>query len=145
VPSLGVPLVDRHTKPRLARVRPVIFRSRPADLVLLRGEEGTALLALATRLDESRRQRWEKVTDWPLTIAAVVFLAAYATPILRPDLVSPWPSVCGLVAWGTWALFVVDYVARLARARPHQSADNCRHSLPELRWTTPSWPRVSWS
>jgi voltage-gated potassium channel len=74
-------------------------------------------LALPTRLDESRRQRWEKITDWPLTIAAVVFLAAYATPILRPDLVSPWPSICGLVAWGTWALFVVDYVARLALSR----------------------------
>jgi hypothetical protein len=38
-------------------------------------------LALPTRLDESRRQRWEKVTDSPLTIAAVVILAAYATPI----------------------------------------------------------------
>jgi len=63
---------------------------------------------------ESRRQRWEDGADWPLTVTAVVFLAAYAAPILRPDLVSPWPTVCQLVTWAAWALFVVDYLARLA-------------------------------
>jgi len=63
--------------------------------------------------DESRRQRWEDRADWPLTITAVVFLAAYAAPILRPKLVSPWPTICQIVAWAAWALFVVDYVARI--------------------------------
>jgi len=66
---------------------------------------------------ESRRQRWEDRADWPLTITAVVFLLAYAAPILRPDLVSPWPTVCELVTWAAWSLFVVDYVARLALSR----------------------------
>ena len=66
---------------------------------------------------EERRRRWEVRADWPLTITAVVFLAAYAAPILRPELVSPWPAVCELVTWGAWALFVVDYVARLALSR----------------------------
>jgi len=67
--------------------------------------------------NESRRERWENSADWPLTIAAVVFLAAYAAPILRPDLASPWPAVCELVTWGAWGLFAVDYVARLALSR----------------------------
>lgn len=67
--------------------------------------------------DESRRQRWEDSADWPLTTAAVVFLIAYAAPILRPDLVSPWPTICAQVTWGAWLLFVVDYVARLALSR----------------------------
>jgi voltage-gated potassium channel len=63
---------------------------------------------------ESRRQRWEDRADWPLTLAAVLFLVGYAAPILRPDLVSPWPTICWLVTWAAWVLFVVDYVARLA-------------------------------
>lgn len=72
---------------------------------------------LRTMTDESRRQRWEHGADWPLTITAVVFLAAYAAPILRPDLVSPWPTICQLVTWAAWALFAVDYFTRLALSR----------------------------
>lgn len=72
---------------------------------------------LRTMTDEVRRQRWEDRADWPLTITAVLFLVAYAVPILRPDLASPWPTVCRLVTWAAWALFVVDYVARLALSR----------------------------
>jgi voltage-gated potassium channel len=69
---------------------------------------------LATLMEESRRKRWEVKADRPLTIAAIVFLVAYAVPILRPDMVSPWPGVCEWVAWAAWALFVLDYGARLA-------------------------------
>ena len=72
---------------------------------------------LRTMTEESRRQRWEDKADWPLTITAIVFLLAYAAPILRPDLVSPWRAVCELVTWGAWALFGVDYLARLALSR----------------------------
>jgi hypothetical protein len=32
------------------------------------------------------RRRWEQATEWPLMIAALVFLAAYAVPILNSDL-----------------------------------------------------------
>lgn len=53
----------------------------------------------------------------PLTAAAVLFLAAYAAPILRPDLGSPLPVICQIVTWGAWAMFVVDYVARLLLSR----------------------------
>jgi voltage-gated potassium channel len=70
-----------------------------------------------TLTDESRRQRWENGADWPLTVTAVVFLVAYAAPILRPDLASPWPAVCEVVTWAAWGLFAVDYVARLALSR----------------------------
>ena len=67
--------------------------------------------------DESRRQRWEEAAEWPLTTTAVLFLAAYALPILRPELASPWSTVCHLVTWVAWALFLVDYVVRLAVSR----------------------------
>ena len=52
---------------------------------------------IPTMSDETRRQRWEAMAEWPLTIAAVLFLGAYAVPILRPDLVSPLPTLCWLV------------------------------------------------
>ena len=32
------------------------------------------------------RRRWERATNWPLMVAAVIFLAAYALPVLDPDL-----------------------------------------------------------
>jgi voltage-gated potassium channel len=67
--------------------------------------------------DEFRRQQWEDGADWPLTFAALLFLVAYAVPILRPDLGRPWPTVCQLVTWATWGLFVLDYIARLALSR----------------------------
>ena len=58
-----------------------------------------------------------RAAHWPLTAAAVLFLAACAWPILAPDLAQPWPEVCRLAAWGTWGLLVVDYMARLALSR----------------------------
>jgi voltage-gated potassium channel len=67
--------------------------------------------------DESRCRRWEERANWPLTITAVLFLVAYAAPILRPDLADPWPTICELVTWAAWVLFVVDYLARLALSR----------------------------
>ena len=36
-------------------------------------------------------RRWEAASELPLMVAAVVFLAAYAVPILHPDLSSGWP------------------------------------------------------
>ena len=72
---------------------------------------------LRTMTVESRRVRWEDRADWPLTITAVVFLIAYATPILRPDLSEPLPTICRMVTWAAWAIFVMDYVARLVLSR----------------------------
>jgi voltage-gated potassium channel len=66
---------------------------------------------------ELRRDRWEAAANWPLTVAAVVFLAAYAWPILAPDLDQPWPGVCRVLTWATWGAFAVDYVVRLALSR----------------------------
>jgi voltage-gated potassium channel len=67
--------------------------------------------------DESHRLRWEERANWPLTTAALLFLAAYATPILRPELTNPWLTVCHAVTWATWALFAADYAARLVLSR----------------------------
>jgi hypothetical protein len=49
-------------------------------------------------------------------IAAVVFLAAYAVPILHPDLPRWLLDLCRSLSWITWGLFVVDIVVRLVLA-----------------------------
>jgi voltage-gated potassium channel len=61
-------------------------------------------------------RRWERATDWPLMVAAVVFLAAYAVPILAPDLPSWLLDLCRCLSWITWGIFIVDIVVRLALA-----------------------------
>jgi hypothetical protein len=61
----------------------------------------------------ARAQRWERATDWPLIIAGIVFLAAYAIPILKPDLPRGLLEMCRWLTLITWAIFVIDYVVRV--------------------------------
>jgi voltage-gated potassium channel len=65
----------------------------------------------------SRRVRWEHAAAWPLSAAAVLFLAAYAWPILDPALTRQWRSACSWVTWAAWTVFAVDYAVRLALSR----------------------------
>lgn len=67
--------------------------------------------------DESRRERWERAAEWPLTATALAFLLAYAWPILDPDLAAPWPTICRVVTWAAWGTFALDYIVRLALSR----------------------------
>ncbi|MBO1754643.1 two pore domain potassium channel family protein [Allobranchiibius sp. CTAmp26] len=46
--------------------------------------------------------------------AAVLFLSAYAVPIISPHVDRAVRHACWAVQWSCWALFAVDYVARLA-------------------------------
>jgi voltage-gated potassium channel len=61
-------------------------------------------------------RRWEQATDWPLMVAAVIFLAGYAVPILAPALPAWLLDLCQWLIWITWGIFVVDIVVRLALA-----------------------------
>lgn len=57
---------------------------------------------------------WERRTEWPLTATALVFLAAYAIPIVRPGEPAGVARGCEIVVVTTWAMFGLDYAARLA-------------------------------
>ncbi|HET9302721.1 MAG TPA: ion channel [Propionibacteriaceae bacterium] len=61
-------------------------------------------------------QRWERATDWPLIAAGVIFLVAYAVPILNPDVPGWLLGLCRWLLWITWGLFVVDFVVRVSLA-----------------------------
>lgn len=48
--------------------------------------------------------RWQKLTEWPLAIAAVVFLAAYSYEVIA----EPGGSVAEVIVAATWVVFVAD-------------------------------------
>lgn len=65
---------------------------------------------------ETRLDRWDRRAEWPLTAAAMVFLIAYAWPILVPSLSEEVREALQLAAWAAWGLFLVDYLVRLGLA-----------------------------
>lgn len=67
-------------------------------------------------MSNEQRRKWEDRTSEPLIVAAVLFLGAYAWPILRPDLPSWAAHLCAVVSWTVWALFAVDFAVRVALA-----------------------------
>jgi voltage-gated potassium channel len=67
-------------------------------------------------VSEVRRARWEARTEWPLTIAALLFLGAYAWPILNTDLAAGWVTACRWVGVVVWLLFAIDFTVRFGLA-----------------------------
>jgi voltage-gated potassium channel len=61
---------------------------------------------------DQRADRWERLTAGPLTALAVVFLLAYALPILRPGIARTWHDACEAANIVIWVLFVADYAVR---------------------------------
>lgn len=64
-----------------------------------------------------RLKRWERLTEWPLTAIALIFLIAYATPIAAPDLPQWVTQACENIVWLTWSAFALDYLVRLTLAK----------------------------
>lgn len=56
---------------------------------------------------------WHRRTEWPLSIAALLFLGAYAWPILQTDLDAHVRRACRLTEYLASGAFAVDYAARL--------------------------------
>jgi voltage-gated potassium channel len=67
--------------------------------------------------DEPRIAAWDRRVDWWLTGLAVVFLAVYAWQVLDTSLPPLGKAALEVVLTGTWVLFVIDYVVRIALAR----------------------------
>ncbi|QGN50864.1 potassium channel family protein [Micromonospora sp. WMMD558] len=62
-----------------------------------------------------RTTRWERVTALPLTVLSLVFLAAYAAPILDPQLGAGWRRACQLTTLAIWLLFWLDIGVRFVQ------------------------------
>lgn len=66
--------------------------------------------------DDARRRRWERRAELPLIAAAVLFLGAYAWPILDPDLDEDLRDTCRILGVAVWAAFAIDFALRLTWA-----------------------------
>jgi voltage-gated potassium channel len=64
---------------------------------------------------------WDRVSGRARTAAAVLFLGAWAWPVLDPGLAPAVVLACRAVLVAVWVLFVVDYLARLVRARDRRA------------------------
>jgi voltage-gated potassium channel len=65
-------------------------------------------------MDEPRVERWERGAQLPLTLLSLVFVAAYAWPIIDPELARGWTIFCDALVWVTWGLLVLDLLVRLS-------------------------------
>ena len=61
------------------------------------------------------QERWQKITEIPLTMTAVIFLVAYAWQVIA-NLQGTAGTVAELVIWATWVVFAVDYAVNLRLA-----------------------------
>jgi voltage-gated potassium channel len=61
------------------------------------------------------QERWRQFTDIPLTVAAALFLVAYAWEVIA-DLRPPRDFTTETIMWIIWAIFVVDFVVNLILA-----------------------------
>lgn len=61
------------------------------------------------------QQLWRRYMEWPLIVAALVFLAAYSVQVIG-NLQERASGVVDTIVWLTWVLFVVDYLANLVLA-----------------------------
>ena len=65
---------------------------------------------------DQRLRRWEQRTGGWLIALAVVYLTAYAVPILAPALPRTWRNAAETVTFAIWALLAVEFVLRFAVA-----------------------------
>jgi voltage-gated potassium channel len=72
----------------------------------------TQVSAQSGRLTQAR---WRQLTDIPLTIAAAIFLGAYAWEVIA-DLRPPELLIAEIAMWIIWGFFVVDFVVSLILA-----------------------------
>jgi voltage-gated potassium channel len=95
--------------------------------------------ATATPASSSRSGRWTSHTEYPLAAIAVLFLGAYAWPILQPGLSHSLVRWCTVVVYVSWAMFAADYATRFALAQNkrsfvwHNLLDLASIALPVLR------------
>ncbi|MEU8675926.1 potassium channel family protein [Streptomyces sp. NPDC048560] len=61
-------------------------------------------------------QRWERRTQLPLLVLALLFAVAYAVPVMAPGAGEVTLRLCRGVEWVVWGAFAVDYAVRLLLA-----------------------------
>ena len=68
------------------------------------------------KADRDKQQNWQRVTEWPLFGASLIFLIAYSVQVIG-NIPDERDFLLNFVIWFTWALFVLDYLVNLALAK----------------------------
>ncbi|MER6844160.1 potassium channel family protein [Streptomyces platensis] len=66
---------------------------------------------------DTRLQEWERRAQPYLFIASLLFLASYTVRVLTPGLSPGWDAFWEALTFVSWAVFVAEYLARLAYSR----------------------------
>lgn len=66
--------------------------------------------------NEPRLWEWERLVQTPMIVLAFVFLAAYAIPIVWPEIPANLAEVCLWTTWIIWVIYAVEYLIRLGLA-----------------------------
>jgi voltage-gated potassium channel len=61
------------------------------------------------------QERWQRIAEWPLTAAAILFLVCYTLEVIG-DLSGPGAVITDALIAATWVIFLVDYIANLVLA-----------------------------
>ena len=67
-------------------------------------------------MNETRAERWERSAQLPLMAVSLLFVAAYAWPILDTGLDPGLVRLCSIVVWLTWAVLALELVVRFVAA-----------------------------
>ncbi|MQA32478.1 potassium channel family protein [Modestobacter roseus] len=65
---------------------------------------------------EEIRVRYERASQWPLVVVALLFVTAYAWQVLRTGLPDWAETTLTVVTLAAWPIFLADYVVRLVLA-----------------------------
>jgi voltage-gated potassium channel len=74
--------------------------------------------------------RFERRTELPLAVLALVFLVAYAWPILHHGMSPSWRHVCEVIDYVIWVVFVVEFITRLVLS--DRRGDYAVRHIPDL-------------
>ncbi|MDR2703738.1 MAG: potassium channel family protein [Cellulomonadaceae bacterium] len=78
--------------------------------------QGNSLLLAPLTKREMNLAAWERYTQIPLMIAAILFLITYAVPIIWPNISFFLANLDADIFTIVWAAFVIDYLMRLGLA-----------------------------
>lgn len=69
------------------------------------------------RYKDRRLERWEALTEWPIAIAALAYLVAFAVPIIFPNLPYFWSDLMLKILGLVWLVFAIEYLGRFFLAK----------------------------
>ena len=78
---------------------------------------GSAPEGADEKAEGPRVAAWERHSETPLAVLAVLFLLGYAIQVLAPHLSQGWSRALNVSIWAIWICFAVDFVARVYLAR----------------------------